>query len=186
MAEHDAEISFTVEGYEKFGDVARVIGRVDRNFPKWIQEEIEREAKQLQREAKKSIRAQRGSGKKQTGILNVIAEGIELEPHENGDEFGTEIRTHMPEENEENLPGGFDTSFGGFWHPLFATSRTFRRDKRGKFSGTQWNTKWYHQEGRYDWWVRVMDKAEPETTPKLEAVLERGADEIAKSAQEKD
>lgn len=183
MAEHDAKLDITVEGYEKFGDVARVMGRVDRNFPKWIQKEIEREAKQLQRAAKKSIRGQRGASKKQTGILNEIAAGIGIEEFDDSDKFGWRIKTSMPEENEENLPGGFDTSFGGFGHPVFYQPGRMKADGTPSWFAEK---HWRHQDGKYDWWVQVMDKAEPELTEKLDAVLEKGADEIIAASKEKD
>jgi putative lipoic acid-binding regulatory protein len=175
MSEHDARMEFSVEGYEKFGDVARVMGRVDRNFPKWIQQEIKREAKQLSAEAKKSIQGQRAGSKKQTGILNTIAAGIGTEEISEDDEFGWMVTTSMPEENEQYLPRGFDTSWGGFNHPVFAKKDTPR-----------YLRKWEHQDGKYDWWVRVMGKAQPDLEPKLQDVLDRGAKEIAAAAQEKD
>lgn len=175
MAEHFARIDFEVEGYEKFGDVARVMGRVDRNFPKWIQDEIKREAKERAAEAKKSIQGQRGASKKQTGILNTIARGIGTEEVSEDESFGWKITTSMPEEDEKYLPRGFDTSWGGWNHPVFAKKDTPRYEQE-----------WTHQDGKYDWWVRVMKKAQPDLEPKLQDVLDKGAKEIADSAHEKD
>lgn len=174
MSDHDVRLEFKTEGYEKFGDVARIIGGVDRNFPKWIQAEIEKEAKQLQRQARKSIKGQRGGSKAQKDILGEIAEGIKVENFSENSGDGMHIITSMPEENEENLPRGFDTSFGGFWHPLFASKWKPRKD---------W--KWYHQDGKYSWWVDVMEpsKVNEEFTPKMQTIGDRAAEEIGSAGE---
>ncbi|WP_040829028.1 hypothetical protein [Nocardia jiangxiensis] len=176
MSEHDARINVKLEGYEKFGDVARIIGRVDRNFPKWIQAEIEKEAKQLQREAQKSIKGQRGESKAKKDILGEIAEGIQVEKFSEDGGDGMHIITSMPEENEENLPRGFDTTYGGFWHPLFAKKDELRK-----------NWKWYHQDGKYSWWVDVMEpsKVDEELEPKMQAIGDRAAEEIGSAGETK-
>lgn len=159
------DIEFEFGGRRVFNDVARALGRVNRQLPRQILRDIEKEAKALRKQAAAKALEEPAFGDKHTGLRKNVAKGIKVVPVEEGGRSGYRVITTMPEEDEAIIPRGFDNR-KGWRHPVFG-----RREQP-----------WVTQHGAFSWFMDTMQEAGPRLTSKIHEDIEDAADEIDRAA----
>lgn len=160
-------------GHEKFGDIARVLGREDRRMPGTVQKILKDEARRLKREAKASIMKQPNLRGVSHGLRKEIRSGIDFESIDKDGSTGFKVITQMPDE-KAYIPRGFDTTWRGWRHPVFA--------KKGSPRYIDWN-RWVTQHGAFPWWRVVMDTSLDSLEPQLQSAVESAAGQLVAEAE---
>lgn len=177
MRDFETRVNIGVKGFESFGDVARVLGRVQRNFPKWVDKSIKDEAKERKKDAAARILLEPAYGGEHTGLREAISRGLEVAQVEDDEgDAGYRVITSVPKDDEAIIPRGFDTTWNGWRHPIFAKKDTPEYDDPRR---------WTRQHGAFSWFMTAMEPAEPNLTKAIGADMDRAVEEIHDSAFER-
>lgn len=151
-------LEFDFGGRDEFSDAYRELGNIDRQIPRFIDQAIQKLAKELKKEAAAKALEQPATKGGHTGLRKDVAKGIGIVDIPDG----VRITTSMPEEDEAIIPRGLDTE-KGWRHPVFG-----KKDV------------WVRQRGEFSWFMDTMQDAKPRLGSRIEEILDDAAEQVAR------